>query len=54
MISKRIYELRRKMEKYIEENNLKAGDRLPSETTLSRLFEVSRPTLRECLKVFQR
>ena len=54
MISKRTYELRRKMEKYIEDNNLKAGDRLPSETVLSRLFEVSRPTLRECLKIFQK
>ncbi len=54
MISKRIYELREKMEKYIEENHLKAGDKLPSEVVLSNLFEVSRPTLRECLKVFQK
>lgn len=54
MISKKIYELKEKMERYIEENNLKAGDRLPSETALASLFEVSRPTLRECLKVFQK
>ena len=54
MISKKIYELRRKLEKYIEENDLKAGERLPSEAALSSLFEVSRPTLRECLKVFQK
>lgn len=54
MISKKIYELREKMEKYIKENNLKAGDRLPSETALSNLFEVSRPTLREYLKVLQK
>lgn len=54
MISKTIYELRTKLEKYIEENNIKAGDRLPSETALSNLFQVSRSTLRECLKVFQK
>lgn len=54
MISKRFYDLREKLEQYISENHLTAGDRLPSETTLARLFEVSRPTLRECLKVLQK
>lgn len=54
MISKRFYDLRDKLEQYINENNLKAGDRLPSETTLSKQFNVSRPTLRECLKVLQK
>ena len=54
MISKRFYELREKLEQYISENNLKAGDKIPSETTLSKQLNVSRPTLRECLKVLQK
>lgn len=54
MISKRIYELRDKLEHYIDENKLKTGDRLPSEPALAKLFGVSRPTLRECLKILQK
>ena len=54
MISKRFYDLREKLRQYIRENDLKAGDRFPSESTLSRQFGVSRPTLRECLKVLQK
>lgn len=54
MISKRLYELQNKLEQYIKDNQLKAGDRLPSEPVLARLFGVSRPTLRECLKILQK
>ncbi|MGN1203631.1 MAG: GntR family transcriptional regulator [Lachnospiraceae bacterium] len=54
MISKKFYDLREKLEQYIRENNLKAGDRLPSEAALSRQFDISRPTLREWLKVLQK
>lgn len=35
---------------YIEEQNLKPGDLLPSETSLSTSFGVSRPVIREALK----
>lgn len=54
MISKRLYELHGKLEHYIAENKLKTGDRLPSEPVLAKLFGVSRPTLRECLKILQK
>ena len=35
---------------YIETQNLKPGDLLPSETRLATQFEVSRPVIREALK----
>ncbi len=54
MISKRLFELRDNLEHYIDENKLKSGDRLPSEPALAKLFGVSRPTLRECLKILQK
>jgi len=34
----------------IRSGNLKAGDRLPSETDLARAFQVSRPVIREALR----
>src|SRR3954447_3514483 len=34
----------------IRSGNLKAGDRLPSETDLARAFQVSRPVVREALR----
>lgn len=54
MISKRLYEIHSKLEHYIEANQLKPGDRLPSEPALAKLFGVSRPALRECLKILQK
>ena len=41
------------MEEYILKNGLKPGDRLPSEPVLTKLFGISRPTLRECFKLLQ-
>lgn len=37
--------------RYIDEHGLSPGDKLPSEAALSELFSVSRPTLREALKL---
>ena len=37
----------------IEMQNLKAGDKLPSERQLAELLEVSRPSLREALHILQ-
>jgi GntR family transcriptional regulator, transcriptional repressor for pyruvate dehydrogenase complex len=35
----------------IIENNMKPGDKLPSESELIELFKVSRPTIREAMKI---
>lgn len=45
--------VRNALEQYIQQNGLKPGDRLPSEPVLTKLFGVSRPTLRECFKLLQ-
>lgn len=37
----------------IAKNNLKAGDKLPSETELCAAFNISRPTLREALSLLE-
>ncbi len=42
------------LDRYIRQNGLKPGDRLPSELVLTKLFGVSRPTLRECFKLLQK
>lgn len=38
-----------KIKAYIVENNLKAGDQLPTERNLAEVLEVSRPVIREAL-----
>ena len=38
------------IEKYILENNLKAGDKLPSERELAKMLSIGRNTLREGLQ----
>ncbi|RYL92771.1 FadR family transcriptional regulator [Sporolactobacillus sp. THM7-4] len=38
---------------YIRDNDLKPGDRLPSERTLSELLQVSRSSIREALKILE-
>ncbi|MDP4108646.1 MAG: GntR family transcriptional regulator [Bacillota bacterium] len=43
------YELIDTIEEYIEENNLKENDKLPSERELSRLLNANRVTLREAI-----
>jgi GntR family transcriptional regulator len=42
-----------KLQKYIKTNNMKAGDRLPSENELSELLGVSRLTLREAINTLK-
>ena len=37
--------------KYIRDNDLKPGDRIPSERALSELFGVGRPVIREAVRV---
>jgi GntR family transcriptional regulator len=37
----------------IARDELKAGDRLPSEAELSAMFNISRPTLREALRLIE-
>ena len=41
------------IEKYIEENNLKAGDRLPSKAEMCERLGVSRTSVREVLKMLE-
>lgn len=41
------------MRKDIQDRRLKPGDALPSETQLRQHFEVSRPTLREALRILE-
>ena len=38
---------------YIEENRLQSGDKLPSQQKLQEMIGVSRPTLREAMKVLE-
>ncbi len=42
------------IKKLIEEGNLKPGDKLPPERTLSELFNVSRHSVREALRVLEK
>lgn len=42
--------LREDIEEYIEVNELKAGDKLPSERTFSQMFQANRVTLRKALQ----
>ena len=46
-------ENQRQLEKYIEENNLKAGDRLPSQAEMCERLGVSRTSVREVLKMLE-
>lgn len=41
------------VEQQIIQGTLKAGDRLPSERTLTELLEVSRPSVREALRILE-
>lgn len=56
MIEKKLLYIRIKeeIERKINEGELKPGERLPSEPDLAKEFAVSRPTLREALKMLQR
>src|SRR5699024_5164288 len=54
MATEKYYEVKRKLENYIEEFGLKTGDRLPSEITLAKQFQISRSSLRECLNILQK
>ena len=47
------YEIIFYIENYIEENNLKAGDRLPSQAELLEMMGVSRTALREAIKTLE-
>lgn len=42
-----------RLKEYIIENNLKPGDRLPTETELMKIFGVSRSSVREAIKALQ-
>lgn len=42
-----------KIKKYIADNRLKAGDRLPTERDLAEQLEVSRPVIREALGILE-
>ncbi|WP_187273920.1 GntR family transcriptional regulator [Paenibacillus sp. N3.4] len=46
--------VKEEIERSINEGDLKPGEKLPSEPELAKKFEVSRPTLREALKMLQR
>jgi len=46
-------QVKRAIENYIEDNNLKPGDRLPPEPELCMLFGVSRTALREGMRVLE-
>ena len=54
MKESKYWEIKEKLAAYIAEAGLKAGDRLPSEVILAKMFNVSRPTLREYFKILQR
>ena len=43
----------RRLRRQIQDERLKPGDPLPSETDLREQFEVSRPTLREALRILE-
>lgn len=47
------YEIISYIENYIEENNLKAGDRLPSQAEMLEMMGVSRTALREAIKTLE-
>ena len=42
-----------KIRELIKNNNLQAGDRIPGENDLSKLFEVSRGTVRQAIALLQ-
>ncbi|MEC0229462.1 GntR family transcriptional regulator [Paenibacillus alba] len=46
--------VKEELERSINEGELKPGEKLPSEPELAKKFAVSRPTLREALKMLQR
>jgi len=46
--------VKEEIERCINEGELQPGDKLPSEPELAKKYEVSRPTLREALKMLQR
>ncbi|WP_084225241.1 GntR family transcriptional regulator [Paenibacillus pectinilyticus] len=46
--------VKEEIEKSISKGELQPGEKLPSEPELAKKFEVSRPTLREALKMLQR
>ncbi|QAY67560.1 GntR family transcriptional regulator [Paenibacillus protaetiae] len=56
MMEKKLLYIRIKeeIERRIQAGEIKPGERLPSEPALAKEFEVSRPTLRESLKMLQR
>ncbi len=54
MISRRLYEVKEELDAYIREHGLKAGDRLPAQPEFAKILGISRLTLRECFKVFQK
>ena len=43
----------KKILKYIEENKLKRGDRLPAETELAETLQIGRLTLREAMNALK-
>lgn len=43
----------KKIIQYIKQNNLRPGDKLPTEREMTKYFEVSRVCLREALKILQ-
>lgn len=47
------YEIISYIENYVEENNLKAGDRLPSQAEMLEMMGVSRTALREAIKTLE-
>lgn len=46
--------IKEEIERRIQAGEIKPGEKLPSEPALAKEFEVSRPTLREALKMLQR
>ncbi|QGG54883.1 GntR family transcriptional regulator [Paenibacillus sp. B01] len=46
--------VKEEIERRIQSGELEPGDKLPSEPALAKQFDVSRPTLREALKMLQR
>jgi len=45
--------VRKALERYIRENDLQPGDRLPTESELCSLFDVSRTAVREAMKALE-